>query len=723
MGNWFFTLFVVLLSSQAFGQTACERIGGELIRQGRGGHTICRCRGTIVNPADPQSSLFCLGEVARLTSANIETMTAARAQAISCGDQVLSYATNPHYGCPTKWLQGSDGLIAENREGGYGVGSASSRCPDLLTARAGGSQPAPELERLLAHDPHYSLGAPDQLISSCVASAMPTASAAERANTVGEWYFAMNRIKAAEIGAIRALADVDAVLGTPDDFWVRRNENCWDRRFPETLPLCQQQASCAATPGRMQRLRDEVKETLPMYLELREARRQASTQNCNPQRSYVTPEQLVELQACNDLRNRKIQQFTEMMSLFEARQPWLASEDFIGHFNRTAAVSDVLIEDAIRSEYQKQKAGLRLHLTELQQASTCLTSASDASACRAEDVDKVIAKTPSVMQLDPASYNGTEGARHARTVNQVMDRMQCLSDTRGNAREGASVVNGFAIDAVVTVATVGVGTTFTGLLKAGQGLKGAASGFLALDRVRKLSVVLRSGTLAGSVMSKLHKSGVDVTEVCGDELDRMPAPSSDGHQCLEQELAQVSDSATISAQDCTLGAAMFALDLVPGVLSKFKTGSGASRSLLGRVGNMADKFTKYTTKLDETIAGAAWAKTSEVVRARASRMVNLLRPASESMLRRGLEASTRVLSQAEAEAVTAKLEKLKKEIGKKLFSSAKSSIRRGVASLTWTEEEKVNLSQQMADIMASTEGGEASQYLSEARRLIDAYEF
>jgi hypothetical protein len=567
----------ILVNSTGVVQAArlqrCLEIGGEFA-SGK-----CRCHGIFVNESASDAARTCLAGVIELTSNSLQAVADIET-AKNCGSHSVQFSQfNPNIMCPSSWLT----ISQVNKSGVIGglTTSPSGTCQDQMTARAGGGKSSSEVSAILNQDPNTTLNSDPELWKNCFVGPHAATPESDKATTIAEHYYSMNRLKQAEISAIKALADADNLLeGENDQFWNQRNANCWDNHFPETVSICQAQAQCARSQENATKVYESTKKFLPDYAEFSSALKIQKYRNCINEEFADT--------TCEEDKNKQIEYLQAQMQMIESVYPIMKGQKLQSKLK--SGMSDEEFKDAYKTQVRENRKEIFERLTKYKEAVKCLNSPASFN-CTPGDIDKALALAPELEANEIEKYKTDEGKAQGIYINNLMGRAECLHSSRMNVKEGDKLVVKTSVDLVLALATAGAGAGIKALLEA----KKLST---ALSIYQKTSPLFKAMVLGAKTISA-GSSALDTWKACETNLVGTMPPAGSPNECLNKN---VTDEVLMAKDDmlkCSL--AVFSAGVK---LSKFVP----ANTIISKAATVVKDVEKLSTKLDTTLILAALSK-------------------------------------------------------------------------------------------------------------------
>lgn len=555
----------------------CERVGGRLATHNR--ITQCICQGAIVNPDDPQAARFCLDGVVRLTSDSLESVRSV-GSAKECGAHEVSFqTTNPNIRCPSNWLSTS----LDNREDDFLnlMKSPSESCKEVLTERAGGGKNYVEVAHLLNQDPNTTLNASRDQWDQCFPLHVPF-SETEKADAVSGYYYGMNRLKQAQIAAIRAIANADSYLEEDDDFWRDRN-NCWDPHFPELVDICSRQRECARNKTSANQKIEAQLPFVGMYAELLHEKKLARNRICQTEIGLDVQ--------CIEEKELRISEIDGLLSIFEVQYPVFKGKIFQKKLSDFPGINDDGYKDALKSQLQDNREQMKKRLIEFREATKCMNTVGGSRLdCEGKTVDKVLALTPELPDINVENYQSPEGRLQGNYINVSMSRASCMHKIRMNVRESDALATDVALDLVLTGATMGAASSL-------QTLTSLRSTMQARKMAQITHPVLKL-VAGGAKVAQLPGKLMDTYHACSSTIEGKLGTDGEPTACLEAGIQGEQLTASTSFLSCALGVSKIGLKSA-GILSLF------NKPALSKMGDVLKNVEKYTFSLDKTLGQGA----------------------------------------------------------------------------------------------------------------------
>ncbi|MES2801449.1 MAG: hypothetical protein V4654_03070 [Bdellovibrionota bacterium] len=222
----------------------------------------------------------------------------------------------------------------------------------------------------------------------------------------------------------------------------------------------------------------------------------------------------------------------------EDKNPWFRSENY---FKLRQKLS---VEQAIRQQMLNNRSELKKKVREFRNAGLCVNGFQSSQNCDTNFLRTTLAATP---KLEVTTYVGRTGAAH-----EYLNAQQCIEDGVTDQIETAKVLNGLAIDAVLTIATAGLSGIATGA-KALMTARGALISRAAITAAASIDSGYALQSYTGAYKTCADKGAQSIAIAARAAENSCPGPQSNLSQAQKDY------------SSCVAAVGFAALDSLPGV--------------------------------------------------------------------------------------------------------------------------------------------------------------
>lgn len=496
---------------------------------------------------------------------------------VSSSGEVLNASCNPQNQnlCPQKLLED----LRSNRGRGrhwlanmLGVRTANETCniSESMPNFTGSTfQNERSLEEALSQNSRFSLGMESGALSSCLDGPGMNYGPEERKAFISSYYYEKNRLNQGGLATLEAIARYNALLGEDQAFW--NSPDCADPLIQGAREFCEAQKSC-----RNERNNTEMVQTtrrtlavLPTYLAI-----ENDLKNIRLADSRGRP---IAAQA------QRKEALEKLLAMVQEQMPWLKEgttfrKEYktLNDLNPQTDLGNVSI--SLRKQITEDRDAMMNQWGKVRDAHSCLntnsTSSRENNPC--EDYDTTLRSLPEFLPELPESPN-----RNDLSLKYEVETARCLSEGRGIIDDGARIINGFAFDVGVTIATLGAGAIVNGVRAGAVAATGGARigrvGTAITNQLSRLSnaqkMRLYGTALAGGTSLEMYMAYDDfkvATDECLNQEASLPqnvSPRSlNSQMCIAADIEQMAIQRKengFNLQDCMLSAGVAALNLVP----------------------------------------------------------------------------------------------------------------------------------------------------------------
>ena len=497
-------------------------------------------------------------------------------QELSCLNNTLSAPETEHNICPDFLIKRA---IFQNKKGSINRKSPYEQCTDTI-GRSVFSSPA-EWESYIRKSPYFSELNTHQM-STCLSQPVKVSqvgqySAHELEYTlpedkhrivVTEYYASLYRLNQGLSKNLGDIAAIDQIIGNDN---LLSGVSC-SRLTSISTSSKEHCEALKACPQEENRLREYAKATL-MVMEGIEAIDK-------------------EIKKLKGPRNRNAKRNEEKINVMKTEKeniqnmfPWIAGKKFKANYNTEdfngfdSSEDNKQLEDKmavlIKEQLTHTREQLAKHQGDLHNTVECLKTANK-RACRDVDVDKVIAKTPSIdnalmferarIKTDKTkNLSPSEATENLRTSESdvLFSTVQCLQTQRKNIKERNEMLAIGGLDVVIIAGTVGIGSAVVGAklaatlaTRAGRTLS-AAQKLSKAKKLQNFGVVGADASLSSPYMQQAMSQ-------CEDLMNQLES-TVQGEEAKKKEICSrlpVQSKLTSDLKGCILQATLASLPII-----------------------------------------------------------------------------------------------------------------------------------------------------------------
>ena len=363
---------------------------------------------------------------------------------------------------------------------------------------------------------------------------------------IAEYYQTQQRLESGMRGTLQDITAIDQLIGNTN----LNNINCNKFQLtPNILEECESLQKCSSSSSSEDILSQSAKDTMDA-LKAIEAIDQEIKKLKGPRGRR--------------LRNNrdKIQELKERKVSLQSLYPWVAGKIFQDGY--TTGADEKKVAQLIKEQLSYTRTKLHENIHEMQGAFSCIRYNQD---CHGLNFDKVMAKTPTPnlsgafskdqierieqnpSEIDSLSSDQKKALKKDLFTLSQFDTVECLQKAREDVSEVRDELGFLAIDALLAVATVGLGSA-------------AIAGKLAFRAVGHVSKAQR--------LQNLGLMGVDITfsapyidkaiDDCGDYMNELERTASEETNNVCTKLP-VRSKLTSDLKSCLLTASLASLPL------------------------------------------------------------------------------------------------------------------------------------------------------------------
>ncbi|MBT5093632.1 MAG: hypothetical protein HOM21_05295 [Halobacteriovoraceae bacterium] len=491
-----------------------------------------------------------------------------------------------------------------------------------------------ELEKYLASNPKTSIGSQSGLINSCMEDQMDPLS---KKRMVAEYSLYMNRLNNGYKSSLESVMSINSLLrdetltGDENDLFLGTNNRCADPNLVESYEWCKGLKKCSLQGGvkeiaknsllmiksklkfdsELKKKKEELDELMGRSFTLGYSMRKGYSFSLSDKERYAKLD--TDTKAKVDVLKKEVLELSKGLKIIQSQYPWADGTKFkelTKSFNGDNAdtLTAANVESAFRSQLKENRKGIVERLAKIKNATKCLNTSEKEKSDECDKLEETMKEMPPHERIplppfpeDPKAAEDpkiTVARKNALNANKHLDSIQCLNQYNEARDEYGGAVNGFVVDAALTVGTMGLASAAASIKAAKLAAQAAEAGAVAAEA----AVVATQGTAQAIAIGSKAAQAVELAQKtarslnlaraaygavlgadlyymvkdfpqlqnCGDKtkMAKAMASSNKGPSCpVPMKASSTGDHigpiAIVKTQSCATALAFFSLNLLP----------------------------------------------------------------------------------------------------------------------------------------------------------------